>query len=512
MPEPRPPFRKVLVANRGEIALRVIRACRDLGIPSVAVYSEIDHAAPHVRYADEAYSIGPAPAAESYLRIDRILDVAQRAGADAIHPGYGFLSENAEFVRACRQAGIVFIGPSDAAMTKMGSKIEARRTLAAAGVPVIPGTIDPVRDPVEAARISREVGYPVLIKAAAGGGGKGIREAGNDDELERAITNAQQEARAAFGDDAVYIEKLIRPVRHIEIQVIADHHGNIVTLGERECSLQRRRQKLIEECPSPVMTPGLLARMREAARKVVQACDYTNAGTVECLVYGEEQFAFLEMNARLQVEHPVTELVWTVDLVVDQIRVAAGERLGYGEEDVEIHGWAIECRIAAEDPYNQFLPSSGTVYHYREPAGPGVRVESGLYSGMPVSVHYDPMLAKIVTWGVDREQARRRMLRALSEFRVVGVQTNVPFHVAMLQSSAFRQGAFHTLYVEQEFSFGAETRPDHSDLAALAAAAYLGRNGGTSAGTPALSPQRGGWAAARGPRRAPEQGWQRRSR
>ena len=241
------------------------------------------------------------------------------------------------------------------------------------------------------------------------------------------------------------------------------------------------------------MTPGLLARMREAARKVVQACGYTNAGTVECLVYGEEQFAFLEMNARLQVEHPVTELVWTVDLVVDQIRVAAGERLGYGEEDVEIHGWAIECRIAAEDPYNQFLPSSGTVYHYREPAGPGVRVESGLYSGMPVSVHYDPMLAKIVTWGVDREQARRRMLRALSEFRVVGVQTNVPFHVAMLQSSAFRQGAFHTLYVEQEFSFGAETRPDHSDLAALAAAAYLGRNGGTSAGTPALSPQRGGW-------------------
>ena len=475
-----PPFRKVLVANRGEIALRVVRGCRDLGVESVAIYSEVDQAAPHVRYADEAYAIGPAGATESYLVMEKILDAARRSGAEAVHPGYGFLSENAEFARACTDAGFVFIGPPPEAMEKMGSKLNARRTLQAAGVPLIPGTVEPVHNPAEAEQVAQEIGYPLLIKASAGGGGKGIREVSSAEELPRAIANAQQESQAAFGDDAIYIEKLLRPVRHIEIQIIADQQGNVVTIGERECSIQRRRQKLIEEAPSPVMTPELRARMREAARNVAQACNYVNAGTVECLVYDDDQFAFLEMNARLQVEHPVTEMVWRVDLVAEQLRVAAGQPLSFDENDLQMRGWSIECRVAAEDPYQGFLPSTGTVHHYREPAGPGIRVDSGLYNGMTVGVHYDPLLAKIIARGIDREQARRRMLRALSEFRLVGLQTNVPFHVAMLQDQNFIAGEIDTDYVERTMHLTIDDRPDHTDVAAIAAASFLHRNGSGS--------------------------------
>ena len=480
----KPPFRKVLVANRGEIALRVVRGCRDLGVQSVAVYSEVDQAAPHVRYADEAYAIGPAEASESYLNIEKILDVARRSGAEAVHPGYGFLAESAVFARACTDAGLVFVGPSPEAMEKMGSKLDARRTLQAAGVPLIPGTTEALHDPAEAERVAREIGYPLLIKASAGGGGKGIREVNHAEELTRAIANAQQEARAAFGDDALYVEKLLRPVRHIEIQLIADQQGKIVTIGERECSIQRRRQKLIEEAPAPTMTPELRARMREAARTVAQACDYVNAGTVECLVYDDDQFAFLEMNARLQVEHPVTEMVWRVDLVAEQLRVAAGQPLSFDEEELTMRGWAIECRVAAEDPYQGFLPSTGIVHHYREPAGPGIRVDSGLYNGMAVGVHYDPLLAKIIARGMDREQARRRMLRALSEFRLLGLQTNVPFHIAMLQDPNFIAGEIDTDYVERSMHLTIDDRPDHTEIAALAAASFLHRNGSGAQSAP----------------------------
>ncbi len=502
MTDTAPPFRKVLVANRGEIALRVVRGCRDLGVESVAICSEADQAAPHVRYADEAYTIGPAEASESYLAIEKILDVARRSQAEAVHPGYGFLAENAEFARACTDAGFVFIGPPPEAIEKMGSKLEARRTLQAAGVPLIPGTIEPVRNPSEAEQVAREIGYPLLIKASAGGGGKGIREVNDAEELPRAIANAQQEARAAFGDDAIYVEKLLRPVRHIEIQLIADHQGQVVTLGERECSIQRRRQKLIEEAPAPTITPELRMRMREAARKVAEACGYVNAGTVECLVYDDDQFAFLEMNTRLQVEHPVTEMVWRVDLVAEQLRVAAGQPLAFAENDLTMRGWAIECRVAAEDPYQGFLPSTGTVHHYREPAGPGIRVDSGLYNGMIVGVHYDPLLAKIIARGLDREQARRRMLRALSEFRLLGLQTNVPFHIAMLQDPNFIAGEIDTDYVERTMHLTIDDRPDHTDIAAFAAASFLQQNG-ASAGT--LSREQGSPAAGSDP-------WVQRSR
>ncbi|MCY3918857.1 MAG: acetyl-CoA carboxylase biotin carboxylase subunit [Chloroflexi bacterium] len=475
MSQDRPLFRKLLVANRGEIALRVVRGARDLGIPTVAVYSDVDADLPHVRLADEAYCLGPAPATESYLNIERLLDVAERSGADAVHPGYGFLSENADFVRACAAAGLTFVGPPAEAMDQMGDKIASRRSMQAAGVPIVPGAIDPVTSLPEAAAAADEAGYPVIVKASAGGGGKGIRVVQSPDELPRAISNAQEEAGAAFGDGAVFVEKLLRGARHIEVQVIADAEGNVVTLGERECSLQRRRQKLIEEAPSAAVGPGLRARLEEAAATAVRACGYRNAGTVEFLVYGEneDQVAFLEVNARLQVEHPVTELVRGVDLVRDQLRVAAGLPLGYTGADRPIQGWAMECRITAEDPYAGFLPAIGPIHAYREPAGPGVRVDGMLHPGMEVSLHYDSLLAKLITWGEDRDQCIRRMRRALREFSVAGVHTTIPFHLAMLDDPNFLRGAIHIDYVEEEFQMPAPDAEPSERLAALAAAAYF---------------------------------------
>ena len=509
-----PPFKKLLVANRGEIAVRVIRGARDLGVSTVAIHSDVDADLPHVRLADESYCIGPAPSIESYLNVERILEVAKAASVDAIHPGYGFLAENASFVIACEEAGITFIGPSAASMRQMGDKIESRRAMKAVGVPIVPGTIDPITDAAEAEGIAEEIGYPVAIKASAGGGGKGIRIVGEADELERAMSNAQDEARAAFGDDAFFIEKYISPARHIEIQLIADTHGNVVTLGERECSIQRRRQKLIEEAPSMAVSPELRENMETAAANVARAASYVNAGTVEFLVYGEDEFAFLEMNTRLQVEHPVTEMVRGVDLVADQLRVAAGEPLGYTSEERPIHGWAMECRIIAEDPFTGYLPSTGKVPFYREPSGPGVRVDGMMHAGMEVSVHYDSLLAKLVTWGEDREQCRERMKRALREFEVLGISTSIPFHLAMLDDPNFIAGTITTDYVEESFGLGSE-RPDTVLAAALAAAAFLTRDGEAGSAEPRLNgngARSRAWGMyARGKRSPLELGWRRSS-
>ena len=504
-----PLFRKLLVANRGEIALRVMRGARDLGIPTVAVHSEVDADLPHVRLADEAVCLGAAPAAESYLNIERILEAAAQTGADAVHPGYGFLSENADFVRACGAAGLTFVGPPAEAMEQMGDKISSRRAMQAAGVPIVPGTIEPVTTTEAAQAAAEEAGYPVIVKASAGGGGKGIRVVHSREELERAMVNAQEEAAAAFGDGAVFVEKLLRPARHIEVQIIVDAEGNVVTLGERECSLQRRRQKLIEEAPSAAVDPDLRAKLEAAAATAVQACGYRNAGTVEFLVYGEheDEIAFLEVNARLQVEHPVTELVRGVDLVRDQLRVAAGQPLGYTSADHPIRGWAMECRITAEDPYGGFLPAIGPIHQYREPTGPGVRVDGMLHPGMEVSVHYDSLLAKLVTWGEDRTQCIARMRRALHEFQITGVHTTIPFHLAMLDDPNFLSGAINTDYVEESFQMPERPR-DSERLAALAATAYF-----QSAGERDLPPSNGtlgGWAGQARTLRSPtDTGWRR---
>ena len=505
-----PLFRKLLIANRGEIAVRIIRAARDLGIPTVAVYSEADRALPHVQMADEAFCIGPPPAQDSYLHQERILDVAARAGADALHPGYGFLSENAAFVTACEDAGVTFVGPSAASMEQMGGKINARRTMQAAGVPIVPGTVDPIRDPAAVAQLAQEIGYPVIIKASAGGGGKGIRVVDGEAGLRRAMINAQEESRAAFGDDSIFVEKLLRPARHIEIQLIADQHGNVVTLGERECSIQRRRQKLLEEAPSAIVTPDLRARMEEAATAVARACNYVNAGTVEFLVYDDNQFAFLEMNARLQVEHPVTEMVRGIDIVADQLRVAAGRPLGYSGADRPIHGWAMEVRITAEDPYADFMPSIGAIPSAQIPTGPGVRVDGMLHPGMAVSEHYDSLLAKLIAWGEDREQCRLRLRRALREFQISGVATTIPFHLALLDDPAFIAGEIDTEYIERAFHLDPATRPNTAGTAALAAAAFLTQHGEATEPPLARPAASAAWAAAgRGRRDSGEQGWRR---
>ena len=464
-------FKKVLIANRGEIALRVMRTCREMGIATVAVYSDVDRNAAHVRYADEAYLLGAGPPLESYLSIKKILDMMKRSKADAVHPGYGFLSENADFAEAVRKAKKAFIGPSPEAMRLLGDKVSAKKCVGGAGVPLVPGTDEEVT-PEEAAAIADAIGYPVLIKAAAGGGGKGIRHVNDASEIDNAVRMASSEAMSAFGNGAVFVEKYLSPVRHIEVQIIADTQGNAVALGERECSIQRRHQKLVEETPSVAIDQSIRERMWTAAVAAATAAGYTNAGTVEFLLDTDKNFYFLEVNTRLQVEHPVTEACTGRDLVADQIRVAAGEPLGYRQEDIAPKGHAIECRISAEDPYNSFLPSLGRVDWVEEPSGPGVRVDSCLYSGVEIPYHYDPMLAKVICWGQTREMAIERMLRALREYVIVGIQSNIPFHLQLLADERFRRGEFDTGFLEREFTMDPpDGHPD--ERAALLMAAVL---------------------------------------
>jgi acetyl-CoA carboxylase biotin carboxylase subunit len=440
-------FRKILIANRGEIAVRVIRACRDLGIASVAVYSEADRTALHVRLADEAVAIGGAPSRESYLRIDRVLEAAQATGADAIHPGYGFLAENAAFARACEEAGIAFIGPRSETIELMGEKTSARREAVAAGVPVVPGSLEPLADEAALLREAGRLGFPVMLKAAAGGGGKGMRLVQTPAELPAALARARGEASSAFGDDRVYLERAIEKPRHIEIQVLADAHGKVVHLFERECSIQRRHQKVVEESPSPLLTPELRARMGGLAVALARRVGYRNAGTLEFLVGADREPYFLEMNTRLQVEHPVTELVTGLDLVQRQIRIAQGEPLDLEQEQIAQRGHAIECRVYAEDPEQGFLPSPGRISALRVPSGPGIRDDSGVYAGWTVPVDYDPLLSKLLAWGETREQAIARLRRAVGEYRVLGVRTTLPFFARVLRNPGFVRGEFDTSFV-----------------------------------------------------------------
>jgi acetyl-CoA carboxylase biotin carboxylase subunit len=463
-------FKKVLVANRGEIAVRVIRACHELGITAVAVYSDVDRAALHVLKADEAYSIGKSAAAESYLNIDRILEVARRCGADAVHPGYGFLSENPRFARVCGEAGIKFIGPPPESMELMGSKTRARTEMEKAGVPLVPGTSQGLDSLAQAGEIATRLGYPVMLKAAAGGGGKGMRLVQGEGELASALEAAQSEAQRAFGDDQVYLEKAIANPRHIEMQVLADEHGNCVYLGERECSVQRRHQKVLEECPSPAATPEMRKSMGEIAVKAARAAAYTNAGTIEFLADASGNFYFLEMNTRLQVEHPVTELVTGLDLVQLQIRIAAGEKMPFTQKDVSLRGHAIECRIYAEDPENDYFPSPGKITILTEPSGPGIRVDSGIYQGWNVPLEYDPLLSKLIGYGESREQAIGRLRRALDEYVVGGVKTNLPLFRQILSDSEFLAGNTDTglLARLQELPGSAADGKDN-EIAAIAA-------------------------------------------
>jgi len=467
-------FKKILIANRGEIAVRVIRACCEMGIATVAVYSDVDRAALHVRKADEAYHIGPAPAAESYLRVDKILDVARRSGAEAIHPGYGFLSENAKFAQACADAGVKFIGPSPASMEMMGSKTRARQEMEKAGVPFVPGTSRGLKSAAEGAEVAERIGYPVMLKAAAGGGGKGMRLVHNCEELRAALEAAQSEAQRSFGDSEVYVEKAIINPRHIEMQVLADEHGNTVWLGERECSIQRRHQKVLEESPSPIVDADMRRQMGEVAVRVAQAAHYTNAGTVEFLVDEGKNFYFLEMNTRLQVEHPVTELITGLDLVHLQIRIANGEKLPFTQDDIQIRGHAIECRIYAEDPDNNYFPSPGKITLLAEPSGPGIRRDSGMYEGWTVPIEYDPLLAKLIGYGTNREQAIMRLRRALHEYFVAGIKTNISLFQRILHDPDFQAGKLDTGYLERLLAkkqVTAESAPEPS-IAAIAAGLF----------------------------------------
>jgi len=465
-------FRKVLVANRGEIAVRVVRALRELGIASVVAYSDADRGSLAVRLADEAVHVGPSPSSESYLRIDRIVEAAKRLGAEAIHPGYGFLSENAEFAEACAAAGIVFIGPRPEAIRKLGSKTAARQLAIAAGAPVVPGTERALSDWEEARAAAHSLGYPVLLKAAAGGGGKGMRRVDGESELQSALRNAASEAGRAFGNSEVYIEKLVDEPRHIEIQILGDHHGHLIHLGERECSIQRRHQKVIEECPSPFIEshPDLREKMGQAALKVARAAEYTNAGTVEFLVDGDANFYFLEVNTRLQVEHPVTELATGLDLVEWQLKIAAGERLTLKQSDVTWRGSAIECRIYAEDPDHYFLPAPGTIQHLNEPSGPGIRLDSGIFEGWTVPLEYDPLLAKLTAWGSTRGTAIRRLDRALAEYVLTGVRHNIAFFREVMADVEFREGRLSTSFIDRFFE---RRKPAEDDPEAEAAAALV---------------------------------------
>jgi acetyl-CoA carboxylase biotin carboxylase subunit len=504
-------FKKILIANRGEIALRIIRACREMGIASVAVYSEADARAPHVREADEAVLIGAAPSSESYLKGDRIIEAAHATGAEAIHPGYGFLSEREWFSRAVRDAGLVFIGPPPEAIAAMGSKTAARQLAIAANVPVVPGTTEALKDADEARAIADRFGYPVLLKAAAGGGGKGMRVVREAGELAGALETARREAKNAFGDDAVYVEKYIVGPRHVEIQVLGDQHGTMLSLNERECSVQRRHQKMIEEAPSVAVTPELRRRMGETAVRAAQAAGYVNAGTCEFLLDAKGDFYFLEMNTRLQVEHPVTELVTGIDLVQWQIRIAAGEALPFKQEDIVPRGWAIECRITSEDPSNGFLPSTGRISYLHLPSGPGVRWDGGIEVGSEIGLFYDPMLAKLIVYAPTREAAIERMHRALLELTIEGVESSRDFHLRMMEDPDFRSGAIEIQWLERRLPEllavkpPAETTKTAAIIAALIAdrdrqspkrAAAAGNGPASGASSAATTGGQDGWLRA----------------
>ena len=481
-------FSKVLIANRGEIALRVVRACRELGIKAVAVYSEADRESLHVRYADESYCIGPAKPAESYLDIDKIIEVAKKSGSEAIHPGYGFLAQIPAFAEECKSAGIEFVGPPSEVLRKMGDKVRARRTMANAGIQVIPGSMGAVEDEDEVAEVAEKVGYPVLIKAVYGGGGKGMRVVNNEGDIRKAMELARLEAETSFGNSEVYVEKLLTKPRHIEFQMLADKEGNVIHLGERECSIQRRYQKLIEETPSPMMTEELRKAMGDAAIKATKAAKYINAGTVEFLVNREGHFYFLEMNTRLQVEHIITEMVTGVDIVKEQLKIAAGEALRYRQEDITMRGHAINCRINSEDPYNDFIPCPGTITRYLTPGGPGIRVDSALYPGYNIPLFYDSLVAKLAVWGVDRDEAILRMKNALNEYVIEGIETTIPFHKKILDDEHFRRGEINTEFVRERIGSLTAEEFEGEEVAALSAvlATYLrGRREGL-----AVIPQR----------------------
>lgn len=464
-------FKKILVANRGEIAVRIIRACRELGIQTVAVYSEADRAGLHVQTADEAVCVGPPPAGESYLDMDRILEAARETGAEAVHPGYGFLAENYLFARKCEESGIVFIGPNSQSMELVGDKVRSRITMEKAGVPIIPGMKGIHKNLEDYIAEADKIGYPVMIKASAGGGGKGMRIARSGEDLISGIEAGQREAKGAFGDDSVYLEKYIEEPRHVEFQILADNHGHVVHLFERECSIQRRHQKIIEESPSTALDPELRRRMGETARKVIKATGYNNAGTVEFLLDKDRNFYFLEVNARLQVEHPVTELVTGIDLVQQQLRIAAGEALMFRQEDLRQSGHAIECRIYAEDPHHNFLPSSGKVLYLKEPSGPGIRHDCGIYSGSEVPIFYDPILAKLIVWGENRDMACDRMIQALKDYVVLGIKTSIDFLRDVIGHNAFRSGRTTTSFISEHFSDWTGKDEDEGILRIIAAAA-----------------------------------------
>ena len=486
-------FRKILIANRGEIAVRVLRACHEMGIGAVAVFSEADRGSLHVQLADEAYPIGPAASRESYLSIEKIIGVARRAGCDALHPGYGFLAENPGIARACAEAGIVFIGPTPEAMERLGSKTAARHVAREAGVPTVPGTLDPIKDEAKVRGVARQVGFPLLLKAVAGGGGKGMRVVERAAELEAAWRNAESEALNSFGDGRLYIEKYLPCPRHIEIQILGDNKGNIVYLGERECSVQRRHQKVIEEAPSPVVDSELRRAMGEAAVRLAQAAGYRNAGTAEFLVDEDGNFYFLEVNTRLQVEHPVTEAVTSLDLVKLQIRVAAGEDLPFRQQDVELRGHAMECRIYAEDPENQFFPSPGEILSLRLPEGPGIRNDVGVTSGWTVPGDYDPMLGKLIAWGSDRAETVARLTRALDEYWVVGIKTNLGLFRRVLRDPEFLSGAIHTRWLDQWLagpaSLGAAPAESEEEIAATLAVALWEAKSANGAAIAAAAPR-----------------------
>jgi acetyl-CoA carboxylase, biotin carboxylase subunit len=465
-------IKKILIANRGEIAVRIMRSCREMGIATVAVYSDADRKSLHVRYADEAVHIGPSPSAESYLVKEKIIRAAKISGADAIHPGYGFLSENSDFAELVRKEGLIFIGPPAESIRMMGDKISARNIMTAAGVPVVPGTKEKITDTGKALEIIKSIGCPVMIKASAGGGGKGMRLVFDESEALSAINSAKSEAKAAFGDDSVYIEKYISSPHHIEFQILADNHGNVIHLCERECSIQRRHQKIVEETPSPIMTEGLRREMGEKAIAAARSVNYEGAGTVEFLVDDRLNYYFLEMNTRLQVEHPITELVTGVDLVKEQIRIASGEKLSYDQADISQDGHAVECRIYAEDPDNNFMPSPGIISKISEPMGFGVRVDGYVYAGFEIPLHYDPMISKLVTWGKTREEAIKRMHRALGEYNVMGIRTSIDFLGKIMVIPAFLEGKYDTHFIEahQDSLFSVPVPPGQvEDLALIAA-------------------------------------------